>query len=77
MAGKYKLNDSFVDWSAKGVNESGYFRLSTLERVYCSTLVKQHLTDSQLYYCNTLLPPLMVYGIHVLNEGNRIEFLLA
>ncbi len=28
-------------------------------------------------FCNTPLPPESVYGSHVLNEGNRIEFLLA
>jgi len=27
--------------------------------------------------CNISLPTETVYGIHVLNEGNRIEFLLA
>jgi len=33
-------------------------------------LIKQHLTDSDLYSCNTLLPPETVCGIHGLNEGS-------
>jgi hypothetical protein len=39
-------------------------------------LVKQHLIVNYDLY-NILLPLEPVYGIHVLNEGNRIEFLLA
>ncbi len=39
-------------------------------------IVKQHIYASY-DSCNTRLPPESAYGIHVLNEGNRIEFLLA
>ena len=77
MAGKYKLNDSFVDWSAKGVNESGYFRLSTLERVYSSPIVKLRFVKYFHFCCSNPPQPESVCGIHVQNEGNRIEFLLA
>jgi len=40
------------------------------------TIVKQRLNVKYESY-NTPLQPESVCGIHVLNEGNRIEFLLA
>ncbi len=44
--------------------------------MYYSPIVKQRLSENYDSYNNLLLPE-SVCGIHVLNEGNRIAFLLA
>ena len=47
-----------------------------LDSMYCSPTVMPRLIAKYDSY-NISLPPEQVQGIHVLNEGNRIEFLLA
>ena len=55
------------------------YRFSTYETYESINLLK--IVKQRFYVsydsCNILLPPESVYGIHVLNECNRIEFLRA
>ncbi len=55
------------------------YRFTTYETNGCIALAKIVVQRLNVKYdsCNTLLPPESVYGTHVLNEGNRIEYLLA
>ena len=55
------------------------YRFTTYETNGCIALAKIVVQRLNVKYdsCNTPLQPELVFSIHVQNEGNRIEFLLA